>query len=152
MLSTTPTLWILGSTAKYCQILFSNPAFFISSRNIKSASLNTSSFSSVDVRDDNIKRLKNLGVYDQLKGLINDYNTATNYKIATQSPLLEIKSGVPWVMPLNWYYEAATTTLGSSSTPPFYNGSVHGFPVEGSPVTISLKQPILIKMKSVLNF
>lgn len=39
----------------------------------------TSSFSSVDVRDDNIKRLKNLGVYDQLEGLINDYNTATNY-------------------------------------------------------------------------
>lgn len=70
------------------------------------------------------------------------YNTATNYKITTQSPLLQIQSGVPWVMPLNWYYEAATTTLGSSSTPPFYNGSVQGLPVEGSPVTISLKQPI----------
>lgn len=71
------------------------------------------------------------------------YNSATNYSITHQSPLLEIKSGVPWVMPLNWYYEKAVTNIsGTPSTPPFYNGSVQGFPAEGSPVTISLKQPI----------
>ena len=50
----------------------------------------TSSFSSVDVRDDNIKRLKNLGVYDQLKGLINDYNTATNYFKDTKTGIIQI--------------------------------------------------------------
>ena len=50
----------------------------------------TSSFSSVDVRDDHIKRLKNLGVYDQLKGLINDYNTATNYFKDTKTGIIQI--------------------------------------------------------------
>ena len=50
----------------------------------------TSSFSSIDVRDDHIKRLKNLGVYDQLKGLINDYNTATNYFKDTKTGIIQI--------------------------------------------------------------
>lgn len=50
----------------------------------------TSSFSSIDVRDDNVKRLKNLGVYDQLKGLINDYNTATNYFKDTKTGIIQI--------------------------------------------------------------
>lgn len=50
----------------------------------------TSSFSSVDVRDDHIKRLKNLGVYDQLKGLINDYTTATNYFKDTKTGIIQI--------------------------------------------------------------
>ena len=50
----------------------------------------TSSFSSVDVRDDHIKRLKNLGVYDQLKGLINDYNTVTNYFKDTKTGIIQI--------------------------------------------------------------
>lgn len=50
----------------------------------------TSSFSSVDVRDDHVKRLKNLGVYDQLKGLINDYNTATNYFKDTKTGIIQI--------------------------------------------------------------
>lgn len=70
------------------------------------------------------------------------YVSATSYKIATQSPLLEIQSGVPWVMPLNWYYVASSSPIGTYSTPPFYNGSVQGFPAEGSPVSISLKQPV----------
>lgn len=50
----------------------------------------TSSFSSVDVRDNHIKRLKNLGVYDQLKGLINDYNTATNYFKDPKTGIIQI--------------------------------------------------------------
>lgn len=70
------------------------------------------------------------------------YKSATNYTVTKQSPLLQIQSGVPWVMPLNWYYEASASSPGTYSDPPFYNGTVQPMPVEGSPVTVSLKQPI----------
>lgn len=70
------------------------------------------------------------------------YVSDTSYNIAVQSPLLQIQSGNPWVMPINWYYQATESTTGTTTTKPFYNGSVHGVPANNSPVTVSVKQPI----------
>lgn len=70
------------------------------------------------------------------------YADPTHYNVTTQQPLLEIQSGNPWVMPINWYYQAASTDNGTYSNLPFYNGSVQGIPANGSPVTVSLKQPL----------
>lgn len=66
----------------------------------------------------------------------------TSYNISIQSPLLQIQSGNPWVMPINWYYQAADTTIDTYTTKPFYNGTTQGIPANNSPVTVSLKQPI----------
>ena len=70
------------------------------------------------------------------------FETSSSYTVSFEQPLLNITSGNPWVMPLNWVYQQPYSSSGSISTPPFYNGSVQGFPVSGSPVYTSLKQPI----------
>lgn len=70
------------------------------------------------------------------------YATDKSFTVSVQSPLLQIQSGVPWVMPLNWYYQATETTSGTITNNPFYNGSEQGIPYDGSPVTVSVKQPI----------
>ena len=70
------------------------------------------------------------------------YSSATQYNVSFEQPLLNISSGNPWVMPLNWIYQQPYNSTGSLSTAPFYNGSVQGFPQSGAPVYTSLKQPI----------
>ena len=70
------------------------------------------------------------------------FETSSSYTVSFEQPLLNITSGNPWVMPLNWVYQQPYNSSGSISTPPFYNGSVQGLPVSGSPVYTSLKQPI----------
>lgn len=70
------------------------------------------------------------------------YASENSYTITQNSPLTSIVSGQPWVMPLNWFYMQPVNSLSSSSTAPFYNGIVQGFPVSGSPITLSLKQPL----------
>lgn len=70
------------------------------------------------------------------------YATSTSYNITQNSPLIRIVSGQPWVMPLNWFYSQPVNSLSQMSSAPFYNGSIQGFPIQGSPVTVSLKQPL----------
>lgn len=70
------------------------------------------------------------------------YVSATSYSIQTKHPLNSIASGVPWVMPLNWIYTAATSSESTETQPPFYNGSVQGFPQQNYPVTVCTKNPL----------
>lgn len=79
---------------------------------------------------------------DKYKNAILTYESATQYSTSENSPLLEIQSGTPWVMPLNWYYTLPFGSFGSTTYAPFYNGMTQGFPQSGSPVNISLKEPI----------
>lgn len=62
------------------------------------------------------------------------YSSASQYNVSFNQPLLNIVSGTPWVMPLNWIYQQPFNSSGTLSTPPFYNGSVQGLPQSGSPV------------------
>lgn len=70
------------------------------------------------------------------------YVSATSYSITNQNPLNRIQSGVPWVMPINWIYKEAASGSGTQTQPPFYNGSVQGFPQQNYPVTVCLKNPL----------
>lgn len=79
---------------------------------------------------------------DKYINAILTYNSPTQYTTTQNSPLSQIQSGTPWVMPLNWYYTKPFGSFGSTTEAPFYNGMVQGFPQSGSPVTISLKEPI----------
>lgn len=66
-----------------------------------------------------------------------------NYLATNNSQVLyNIVSGTPWIMPLNWTYERAITTLSTQTTAPFYNGETQGIPANGTSVSLSLKQPI----------
>lgn len=62
------------------------------------------------------------------------------YTIDKQYPLRNIQSGVPWIMPLNWFYTNTYNNLGTSSTKPFYNGQQQPIPI--SNVEVSTKNPI----------
>lgn len=70
------------------------------------------------------------------------YQSASSYDVSFEQPLLNITSGNPWVMPLNWIYTQPYNSSGTLTTQPFYNGQTQGFPAQGSPVYTSLKQPI----------
>lgn len=70
------------------------------------------------------------------------YVSATSYSVTNQQPLRTISSGIPWVMPLNWLYREAVSSLGTQTQPPFYNGTVQGFPQQNYPVTVCLKNPL----------
>lgn len=63
-----------------------------------------------------------------------------SYTPSTQEPLLQISSGNPWIMPLNWTYSRAVSSLTTNTTPPYYNGVQQGIPT--SPITVSLRNPI----------
>lgn len=66
--------------------------------------------------------------------------TTPTYTPSTVSPLLNITSGEPWIMPLNWTYSRVVSTLSTNTAPPFYNGILQGVP--RSEVSVSLRQPI----------
>lgn len=68
--------------------------------------------------------------------------TVPSYIPSQTYPLNEIVSGQPWVMPLNWTYTSAVTSLTSSTADPFYNGAVQGMPSDENPVTVSVRNPI----------
>ena len=70
------------------------------------------------------------------------YVSATSYSITNQNPLNTIQSGVPWVMPINWIYKNACSSTGTITQPPFYNGTVQGFPQQNYPITVCLKNPL----------
>lgn len=70
------------------------------------------------------------------------YVSATSYSIQTKNPLNTITSGIPWVMPINWIYKTACSSEGTMTQPPFYNGSVQGFPQQNYPITVCLKNPL----------
>lgn len=65
---------------------------------------------------------------------------AGTYTVSIQKPLNQIKSGDPWIMPLNWIYTETYNNLGSKSEPPFYNGQPQPIPI--SNVEVSTKNPI----------
>lgn len=62
------------------------------------------------------------------------------YKVEKQYPLNSIKSGVPWVMPLNWIYKETYNSLGTSTSRPHYNGQDQPIPI--SNVEVSTRNPI----------
>ncbi|QXF14473.1 capsid protein [Porcine associated circular DNA virus-10] len=62
------------------------------------------------------------------------------YKVEFTHPLKTIQSGIPWVMPLNWYYIPYTNNTGTVSNRPHYNGQDQPFPI--SPIEVSKKLPV----------
>ena len=63
-----------------------------------------------------------------------------SYTPSTVSPLININSGEPWIMPINWLYSNVVSQLTSNTTPPYYNGVQQGVP--SAPTTVSFRQPI----------
>ncbi len=64
----------------------------------------------------------------------------TQYRITLQQPLTTIQSGVPWIMPLNWYYTETYGRTGIVTDKPRYNGQEQPIPI--SNVEVSTKHPI----------
>lgn len=62
------------------------------------------------------------------------------YEITLQYPLRQIQSGIPWIMPINWFYIPYTTNLGLKTTKPHYNGQDQPIPI--SAVEVSTKNPL----------
>ena len=60
-----------------------------------------------------------------------------NIHFTIQKPLLNISSGIPWVMPLNWYYTTDTTTTSLAQA--YINGTL--WDSEG-PDNASIKNPL----------
>ena len=54
-----------------------------------------------------------------------------------QTPLTSIVSGTPWIMPLNWIYQAAT--LHGSGSSYYYDGTEH---TEAQTLTLSVRNPV----------
>lgn len=63
-----------------------------------------------------------------------------SYSPSTVSTLLNINSGEPWIMPLNWTYTNVVNSTTTQTTGPYYNGVQQGIP--SSPVSVSFRQPI----------
>lgn len=66
--------------------------------------------------------------------------STTQYSVAVQYPLRQIKSGVPWIMPLNWIYVESYRNVGNSSYKPYYNGQEQPIPI--SNIEVSVRNPI----------
>lgn len=64
----------------------------------------------------------------------------TSYLTSTGTPLINISSGTPWIMPINWTYSKASSNDSNYPLPLYYNSSQQAIPV--SPITISMRQPI----------
>lgn len=65
---------------------------------------------------------------------------SNQYRTSQGTPLKNISSGTPWIMPINWFYIQATSDETNHSLPLYYNGSQQPAPV--SPITVSLRNPI----------
>lgn len=74
--------------------------------------------------------------------LTNRETEIPSYQAISNQPLLTITSGDPWIMPLNWIYTNAVSDTTSKTDNPWYNGIEQGIPAVGSPVTVSMRQPI----------
>nr|UEE94589.1 capsid protein [Porcine associated circular DNA virus 6] len=66
-------------------------------------------------------------------------NNTTRYQTSKGTPLINISSGTPWIMPINWFYEQASDE-NEHSLPLYYNSAQQPAPV--SPVTVSVRNPI----------
>lgn len=66
--------------------------------------------------------------------------SSNSYRVSMGTPLINISSGTPWIMPINWMYSQASTGTSNYTSPLYYNGSEQ--PLPNSPVTVSLKNPI----------
>lgn len=66
--------------------------------------------------------------------------STTQYRSQNGTPLVNISSGIPWIMPINWTYSIASTSESNYPLPLYYNGSEQ--PLPNSPVTVSLRNPI----------
>lgn len=65
--------------------------------------------------------------------------SSTTYTPTTGTPLINISSGTPWIMPINWTYSKAQEDINGSSSL-YYNGSQQPLPI--SPITVSKRNPI----------
>lgn len=78
---------------------------------------------------------------DQFTNTLLTPSSGADYYTPTKgTPLVNISSGTPWIMPINWIYSQAQTSIQNSSYPPYYNGSQQPLPI--SPITVSIKNPI----------
>ena len=66
-------------------------------------------------------------------------STASSITVGTSSPLETIASGVPWIMPINWVYQAGTSSLTIQQNGIYVDGQQY---LTSGPATASLKQPI----------
>ena len=65
--------------------------------------------------------------------------TISSITVGTSSPLTTITSGTPWVMPINWIYQAGSSSLTIQQNGIYVDGQQY---LTSGPATASLKQPI----------
>ena len=65
--------------------------------------------------------------------------TLSNITVGTSAPLETITSGTPWIMPINWVYQAGVSTLPIQQNGIYVDGQQY---FTAGPATASLKQPI----------
>lgn len=63
--------------------------------------------------------------------------TDVDYNGTQQTPLTSITSGTPWIMPLNWIYQAANSLGGTN---PYINGTQVTNVISG--LTVSVRNPV----------
>ena len=64
--------------------------------------------------------------------------TQMDFSSVLQTPLTSITSGTPWIMPLNWIYQA-TVVQGSGSPPYYYDGASSSL---SQTLTLSVRNPV----------
>ncbi len=71
--------------------------------------------------------------------IVQDAGNYVNIQAADiQSPLTSIISGTPWIMPLNWIYQAAS--IGTGSTPSYYYDGAESH--QPQTLTLSVRNPV----------
>lgn len=66
-------------------------------------------------------------------------STLSSITVGTSSPLSTIASGTPWIMPINWIYQAGASSLTIQQNGIYVDGQQY---LTSGPASASLKQPI----------
>lgn len=78
---------------------------------------------------------------DNYTNALVDFPASGGYSSTVQTPLTSITSGIPWIMPLNWIYQAAAVRNGSSEKNPYYYDGA-AFTTYPNTLTLSVRNPV----------
>lgn len=78
-------------------------------------------------------------MYTNVTARIQVSGSSFQYNDSAQTPLTSITSGTPWIMPLNWIYQAAPALQGSGSLPYYYDGAAS---TQSQTLTLSVRNPV----------
>ena len=76
---------------------------------------------------------------DMFSNVLVDVQPSGNMSGLLQTPLMSITSGTPWIMPLNWIYQAVTPFEVAPGSPYYYDGAPS---TKVQTLTLSVRNPV----------